>query len=43
MGVPVISSCSFAKATMLPANEIEPMTMLKTLGKASANAGLRPK
>ncbi len=39
MGVPVISSCSFAKATMLPANEIEPMTMLNTLGNAWGNCG----
>src|SRR5258708_38478513 len=43
MGVPVISSWSLAKATMLPANEIDPMTMLKTLGNASAKAGCRPK
>ena len=39
IGVPVISSWSFAKATMLPANEIEPITMLNTLGNASVNAG----
>ena len=43
MGVPVISSCSLAKATMLPANEMDPMMMVNTLGKASAIAGLRPK
>ena len=43
IGVPVISSCNFANATMLPANETDPMTMLKTLGNDWANAGWLPK
>ena len=43
MGVPVISSCSLAKATMLPANETDPMTMLNTLGNAIVKAGCSPK
>src|ERR1700674_362867 len=43
MGVPVISSWSLAKATMLPANETEPITMLKTLGNAAAKEGCWPK
>ena len=43
IGVPVISSCSFANATMLPANETDPMTMLKTLGKATVKVGCSPK
>ena len=38
-----MSSCSFANATMLPAKEIDPMTMLKTLGNASAKGGWLPK
>ena len=42
MGVPVSSACSFAKATRLPANDTEPITMLKTLGNATANGGCDP-
>src|SRR5439155_23572459 len=39
---PVISSWSLANATMLPANDTEPMTMLKTLGNTSAKGGCTP-
>ena len=42
IGVPVISSWSLANATMLPANDTEPMTMLKTLGNTSAKGGCTP-
>ena len=42
IGVPVISSWSLARATMLPANEMEPITMLNTLGKTSAKGGWTP-
>ena len=34
-----VDACSFANATRLPAKDTEPITMLKTLGKAIANAG----
>src|SRR2546430_17212242 len=42
MGVPVIKACSLDKATRLPAKDTEPITMLKTLGKARANGGCEP-
>src|SRR5450759_2969899 len=43
MGLPVISSWSLAQAPLLPAKALDPITMLKTLGNASAKAGCWPK
>ena len=43
MGVPVISSCSLAKAIIEPAKEMPPTTIEKTDGNDSAGEGWVPR